>query len=505
MRTSRCLTLLPSALLLALLLAGCEAAPPTVPVVDFAMRSTPTAVAPTSTPAPAPTGESDPTPTAYPAPTLTPLHSPRPTAPPATPTATSEAAAAPTPVPVSPTSTPTPDAGPAPTATPTPVTTLVPGFDAEEYFSSGADIIVTHNPGGMTDSYARLVSRHLPEYLPGSPRVVVRNWTKPFVSRLEDFVLYPNQDIEVFATGSVDFKKLLAGHIRSELMNIDLGMLKVLHGLSSDSTVAEVTSTQAAWAFRDYATTWDEVQRKNEAPISGIIDYSGLDSVAALILGEFMNITERRFDDELRYIHAHNQGLIDLSNYSLSAIRDAFPEWIENGYIVPLFYWGMDPANDQEFTDYVVGTLGFDMPPHLSDVAGLNEKQRDMFLLTEILETHEAERLISDEQRAAFGINTAFDAAFRSLFYMPPGTPDHIYEVWLGAFSGLSRDSAFVEEVKSGWYSTGESMTPEQIQQLFTTAEQAFQNPVTSAAFEVLSGLVDLENFDDFRAFQRLE
>ena len=349
---------------------------------------------------------------------------------------------------------------------------------------------MTHPPGGGTDTYARSASRYLPEYLPGNPRVVVSNRVGSFVSMLEDIYLYPGERPDVFATISVYFKRLLAGHVRSDLMDIDIHMLKVIHGLGDGSTTAETTSTQAAWAFRDYATTWDEVQKKSDAPTFGMIHNSDLDSVVALILREFMNVTERHFDSELRYVHAHHQGLIDLSNYSLSAIRDSFPEWIENGYIVPLFYWGVDPDNDQEFTDYVVGTLEFDMPPHLSDVAGLNEKQKDMFLLTEILETHEAERLISDEQRAAFEINSAFDAAFQSLFYMPPGTPDHIYTIWREAFSGLSRDSRFVEEIESRGYSIGERMTPEQASKLFTATERTLQDPTTSAAFDVLSGFV---------------
>ena len=68
--------------LLALALAACDSAPPTVGVVQVEVRPTPTPVA-TPTPTPAPT----PTPTATPAPTATPTPSPTPTPPP-TPTPT---------------------------------------------------------------------------------------------------------------------------------------------------------------------------------------------------------------------------------------------------------------------------------------------------------------------------------------------------------------------------------------------------------------------------------
>ena len=119
-----------------------------------------------------------------------PTATPRPAATP-TPTAMMEAGptptammeeATPTPLPEGVTAvpaTPTPTARP--TATPLPVD---PGFDAEAYFKGKTiSLMVGFNPGGGTDAQARFMSRAWPKFIPGNPRIVVRNLTPVVVER----------------------------------------------------------------------------------------------------------------------------------------------------------------------------------------------------------------------------------------------------------------------------------------------------------------------------------
>ena len=123
-------------------------------------------------------GGEDPTPTPRPAATPTPTAA---MAAEPTPTAMMEEAT-PTPLPPGVTAapaTPTPTARP--TATPLPVD---PGFDAEAYFSGKTiSLMVGFNPGGGTDAQARYMSRAWPQFIPGSPRIVVRNLTPVVVER----------------------------------------------------------------------------------------------------------------------------------------------------------------------------------------------------------------------------------------------------------------------------------------------------------------------------------
>ncbi len=127
-------------------------------------------------------GGEDPTPTPPPAATPTPTAAMMEAEPTPTPEAMMEEEATPTPDTSG-------DTGPAPTPTPVPRPTptplpVDPGFDAEAYFSGKTiSMMVGFNPGGGTDAQARYMSRAWPQFIPGSPRIVVRNLTPVVVER----------------------------------------------------------------------------------------------------------------------------------------------------------------------------------------------------------------------------------------------------------------------------------------------------------------------------------
>ncbi len=117
-------------------------------------------------------GGADPTDT--PRPTNTPMPTVMAMEPTPTPTAMapSDGGAAPT---------PRPTATPRPTSTPLPVD---PAFDAEAYFEGKTiSMMVGFNPGGGTDAQARFMSRAWPKFIPGEPRIIVRNLTPVVVER----------------------------------------------------------------------------------------------------------------------------------------------------------------------------------------------------------------------------------------------------------------------------------------------------------------------------------
>ena len=76
----------------------------------------------------------------------------------------------------------TPTAGPTGTAGPTPTTD--PGFDAEAYFKGRTiTMMVGYAPGGGTDAQARYFAANWPDYIPGKPKMVVRNLTPDLTQR----------------------------------------------------------------------------------------------------------------------------------------------------------------------------------------------------------------------------------------------------------------------------------------------------------------------------------
>ena len=164
-------------------------------------------------------GEEEPTATPRPAATPTPTAAMMADEPTPTPEAMMEEKATPTPAPSG-------DTGPAPTPTPVPRPTptplpVDPGFDAEAYFSGKTiSMMVGFNPGGGTDAQARFMSRAWSEFIPGNPRIVVRNLTPNVVQR--NFVWNAKPDgltISVEATAGIFDQVTPAGglHDRRDL------------------------------------------------------------------------------------------------------------------------------------------------------------------------------------------------------------------------------------------------------------------------------------------------
>ncbi|HMA81775.1 MAG TPA: hypothetical protein VKR81_12835, partial [Candidatus Binatia bacterium] len=51
-----------------------------------------------------------------------------------------------------------------------------PLASAASYFEGQTiTIVVGYKPGGGYDQYARLLAKHLPKYIPGSPTIIVQN------------------------------------------------------------------------------------------------------------------------------------------------------------------------------------------------------------------------------------------------------------------------------------------------------------------------------------------
>ena len=53
--------------------------------------------------------------------------------------------------------------------------TTAQGATAPFYEGKTIKIVVGLNPGGGFDTFARILARHLPQYIPGKPRFIVQN------------------------------------------------------------------------------------------------------------------------------------------------------------------------------------------------------------------------------------------------------------------------------------------------------------------------------------------
>ncbi len=402
-------------------------------------------------------GEEEPDPTATP--TSAPVAEPTPT--PADAMEPKDPVATPTPLPPGvtpppPTATPTPR--PVPTATP------IPGFDPEEHFKNKRiSINVGFSPGGGYDAFARVVAKYLPNHLPGNPRVHVRNLTGGGGERIFRPTLVDIEP-EGYAVAVVHprfFKRELVG---IDVPDFDMNTVKIIGTASAVSTVS------AQFAFRDTGTTWEEaVANKGTLDVGATErgDSGGLATAFIELVGGPVK-TVYGYPGSADIALAFDRREIDITTRgSESTAKKDFPEWVENQQIVPLFYWGADPATDQAFTSYVVNDLGAEIPPHLFDIIELSEEQKSLFSVTET---------INDKMSR--------------LFIMHPDTPEHIYQVWVDAFRATAHDPAFIETMALLNREVGYA-GPDEIVQTLAEGAEALKDPVLREGFIELAGGVE--------------
>ena len=372
-----------------------------------------------------------------------------------------------------PTSTPLPPGSTPPPATPTPTAaaaviptaTPIPGFDAEEHFKNKRiSVNVGFSPGGGYDTYARVVAKFLPNHLPGNPRFVVRNLTGGGGERIFKPTLV-DVEPEGYAVAVVHprfFKRELVG---IDVPDFDMNTVKIV------GTASAAAAVSAQFGFRDLGLTWDEaVANAGEIKVGATEpgDSGGLATTfIELVGGPVKNVYGYPGSSDIAA--AFDRREIDITTRGAEATaKSLFPEWVENQEIVPLFYWGADPATDQAFTNYVVNDLGAAIPPHIFDIIDLTEEQKTLFNVTET---------INDKMSR--------------LFVLHPDTPEHIYQVWVDAFRATVHDPEFLEAIALLNRTDVGYGGPEEITRVLQEGVTLLQDPVLREGFLTLAGGVD--------------
>ena len=402
-----------------------------------------------------------------PDPTATPTPAPAATAPTPTPADAMEPkdpeqpAATPTPLPAGATA---PPATATPTPRPVPTATPIPGWDPEEHFKNKRiSINVGFSPGGGYDTFARLMAKFLPNHIPGNPRFVVRNLTGGGGERIFRPTLVDIEP-EGYAAAVVHprfFKRELVG---IDVPDFDPSTVKII------GTASAVKSTSAQFTFRDVGLTWDEAVANKGVLTVGATepgDGSGLATAFIELVGGPVKIVYG-YPGSSDIAAAFDRREIDITTRGGEVTaKSLFPEWVTGRQIVPLFYWGADPADDQNFTNYVVNDLGAEIPPHLFDIIDL-----------------------TDEQKTLFSITLTINQDMSRLFIMHPDTPEHIYQLWVDAFRATAHDPAFIEAAGLLNRVVGYS-GPDEIVQVLGEGTEALQDPVLREGFITLAGGVD--------------
>ena len=356
------------------------------------------------------------TPTAAPDPPT-----PTPTAVPPTPTLAPGVTPPPTPTPApEPTATPVP-----PTATPIPLPTE---RDYDDYFDDKTvTVVVGFSPGGGYDTFARLFARYANDHLPGDSRFIVQNLPGAGGERAL---------VEVMGNAEPDGLTMVVIHPRffkRELLGDDVPYFDpataiVLGTPSATSTTSANYMKKSRLDEYGVPYTWAGALALAEDRGSPLTDGStapgdsgGLSTAFLQALGIPVRIVYG-YGGSAEIDAAFDRGELDMGGGSREKALSLYPNWIENQEIVPLFWFGANPEDDELWTDYVVNLLGAEIPPHIFDVIDATDGQKAVFNLT---------RTVNEE--------------LSRVFALPAGVPDDIAQLWRKVFADTVNDPAFVE------------------------------------------------------------
>jgi tripartite-type tricarboxylate transporter receptor subunit TctC len=275
---------------------------------------------------------------------------------------------------------------------------------AQDYFKGKTiRLVVGTPPGGGYDTYGRLVARHLAEYLPGHPSVIVVNMAGASgMNAVTWLYTQAPRDGSTIATfnKSMPFYQALGQqgvHFKTE-------ELSWIGSLSQDPDVVSVWHKAGVKTIDD-AKTRQVVMGANSGGTMTL--YPALLNAT---LGTRFKIVTGYPGSAAVYL-AVEKGEVDGAGSSpWSSWKVARPHWVRDKQIIPLVQVGLKP--DPDLADV----------PRLIDLAQ-NDEQRQMFTFV------------------------SAPAAIERPFAGPPAMPTEALAAFRGAFAAMAKAAKFREEV----------------------------------------------------------
>ena len=331
-----------------------------------------------------------------------------------------------TPVPADPTATPTPLPPGVPTPTPRPPTptpippTATPTAPPLDFSGKTIKIVVGFSPGGGYDTYSRLVARAMPKYLPGDPRFLVQNL--PGGGGLRGLRAAQQADADGLTWGIVHTRWFSAALLGDEpVPDFDLKTALVLGSPSS-----RAPTTGYFWINRDVAMTYEELVASGKEVTAGYTERNN-PVIAGAKLIEFKGAPIKSvygYGGSAEANAAMARGELDAQGYGTmeSTMTSLYPEWYDTGEWVPILRYGRAPAESEPFVLGYLEKHGYPIPPHVTEVFDVTEKEELMF-----------------------HVAYSFSTAFSRVFIVPPGTPDPIVQAYRAALAQVVEDPQFIQ------------------------------------------------------------
>ena len=264
-------------------------------------------------------------------------------------------------------------------------------------------IVVGYAAGGGYDAYARVVARFLGQHLSGRPAVVVQNMPGGDGLAAANYMsqIAPKDGFVIGLTNRNFAVAPLLGIVSDSSVKYDPKAFNWVANLNSEVSIFIVRSDRGVSSVRDL-------------PSSSLqLGATGLTANNAMYPNVVNQLLGSRLTVVTGYPGAHHvtlaleRGEVDgIGGYSWSTLQAQRPEWVQNGFIVPILQ------------------IGATTIPELGSVPSIMALAR------------------SEQERRALELIVAPERMGRP-FFLPPKTAPDVVAKTRDAFSALSRDEAF--------------------------------------------------------------
>ncbi len=277
---------------------------------------------------------------------------------------------------------------------------------ADDYFQGKIIRIVVGTPtGGGYDAYGRLVARHLGNFIPGKPTVIVSNMPGASGTKAASYLYsIAPKDGTVIAT----FNKSMP--VSQALGEFDVPFkteeMAWIGSLSQSPDIVTVWHTSGIKSIEDAKKR--EVVMGSDSPNGTMTTYPTM--LNATIGTKFRIVQGYAGSNAVNF--AMEQGEVQgRGNNPWASWKTTRPDWVKNKLIVPLVQ--VTTEKDPDLPDV----------PRLVDLAQ------------------------NDEQRMMFQFLSA-SAPIERPFSAPPGTPKAVVDILRTAFDNMVKDKAFIADAE---------------------------------------------------------
>jgi tripartite-type tricarboxylate transporter receptor subunit TctC len=287
------------------------------------------------------------------------------------------------------------------------------------YANKQISLVVGYNPGGTYDIYSRVASAWLPRYIPGNPKIIVRNMPGAGGAKAANF-LYQQGSKDGLTIGMISQASALQQVIQDPAVEYDVRRFTWLGRMTP---IVEVTVT---WHTSPVKTIQDAMKRET---VLGATAAGATSQIMPNVMNQIVGTkfkTTKGYQGTTGAMFAMERGEVEGSHATVENLVIGKPDWLRDKKVSVLVQYAQDRH------------------PAFPDVP----------TMTEFGTTDQDKQVL-----ALFGSTAEIG---RSLV-APPGVPEDRLDVLRKAFASMVNDPAFKEELEKRNMEFG-PMTGEELQ-----------------------------------------